>query len=389
MSDRQDHQFGPWVGVDLPTWNNWHWQLKNAIRSVDELNNILSSFTDTFIETSAVLGKVTRDLFEFKVTPHMVLSLKRGVETSIPNAMDAFRYSFVPSELEMQRMDGGNEGIDCIGEEASAVNPVPAITNFYKNRALFRVTAMCPAYCRYCFRRRMLGDGEGAWSELRVKEGLAYIADNINIDEVILSGGDPLVLSDDRLSYIVTKLKDIPHVKRLRIDTKALTMMPQRITNEFINILSDYQPFYLIGHFSHLYELTKETKLACERLANAGIPLGSHTPLLRGISDNEEALQLLMDTLVDCRVQPYYLINYIPTRWTEHFRVPVRRGIELVRHIFKTCGGLATPTYIVYLPDSGGKVPVSPQFIVDRRPEGYVFENMEGRQILYPEPLEN
>lgn len=282
-------------------------------------------------------------------------------------------------------MDFDKEGMDCIGEELSAFNPVSAITNFYRSRVLFRVTNMCPAYCRYCFRRRMVGEGLGAWNERSINEGIAYIAGNSDIHEVILSGGEPLVLSDEKLLLIIDSLKKIPHIRRLRIDSKALTMMPQRITDDFVNILRRYQPFYFIGHFSHPYELTDETKTACARLADAGIPLGSHTPLLKEITDDERTLELMMESLVDCRVQPYYLIHFIPTKWTEHFRVPLSRGVELVRYLFKNCGGLATPTLIVYLPNGGGKVPVGPDCILEKTDNGYLFESLDGRVILYPE----
>jgi len=232
----------------------------------------------------------------------------------------------------------------------------------------------------------MVGDGLGAWNENSIKEGISYIAGNPEVREVILSGGDPLILSDQKLAFIIESLRRIRHVRRLRIDSKALTMVPQRITNEFVNLLRENQPFYFIGHFSHPYELSEETKAACTRLADAGIPLGSHTPLLKGISDDEKTLSLLMESLVDSRVQPYYLIHFIPTKWTEHFRVPLSRGVELVRHLFRNCGGLATPTLIVYLPDGGGKVPVGLDCILERKDDGYLFESLDGRTILYPEP---
>jgi len=234
----------------------------------------------------------------------------------------------------------------------------------------------------------MVGEGLGAWNERSINEGISYIAGDPDVREVIISGGDPLVLSDEKLSYIISSLSRIPHVRRLRIDSKALTIMPQRITDKFLDILRKHQPFYFIGHFSHPYELSDETKAACSRLADAGIPVGSHTPLLSGINDDEQGLVSLMERLVDCRVQPYYLIHFIPTKWTQHFRVPLSRGTELIRHLFKSCGGLATPTFIVYLPEGGGKVPVAPDYIVEHRQDGYVFRSLDGKIILYPEPTE-
>lgn len=384
--NNQEHQTIPhWKNIAAEKWNRWSWQIQNAIKEVDKLNSILASFTDQRANCSSLVEKISRDGFSFKVTPHMVLSLKRAMERGVADAWSAFSASFLPVESESSRLDFDREGMDCIGEELSAFNPVPSITNFYQTRVLFRITNMCPAYCRYCFRRRMVGDGLGAWNENSINEGISYIAGNSEIREVILSGGDPLVLSDEKLSFVIESLKRIPHVRRLRIDSKALTMMPQRITDEFVSILRKHQPFYFIGHFSHPYELSEETKAACARLSAAGIPLGSHTPLLKGISDNEQTLASLMEGLVDCRVQPYYLIHFIPTKWTEHFRVPLSRGVDLVRHLFRNCGGLATPTLIVYLPNGGGKVPVGPNCILEQTDQGYVFESLDGRTILYPE----
>lgn len=380
--------FSLWDDVPAQNWNDWHWQLSNAIRTVDELNTLLSTFTTFRVTSCAVVEQIAREHFSFKITPYMLLALKRALDAGITGAWDAFRWSFIPTELESSRIEEESDGTDCIGEEMPSANPVPAITIFYKNRVLFRVTTMCPAYCRYCFRRRMVGDGLGAWDEGEVEKAIAYVASNRTVHEVILSGGDPLILSDERLAYVISALKAIPHVRRLRIDTRALTMMPQRVTDAFVNLLRRNQPFFVIGHFSHPYELTAETRAACTRLIDAGIPVKAHTPLLKGINDSEDSLVALMEMLVDCRVQPYYLIHFIPTKWTEHFRVSIARGLELIRYLHKSCGGLANPTYIVYLPEAGGKVPVAPQYIREVTPDGYLFESFDGRRILYREPAE-
>lgn len=388
MNRPSDHQFALWRDIEAKTWNDWHWQMNNAVRTVDALSRTLECFTEFRVPESSLVNEISSTHFSFKVTPYMLLALKRALDTGIAGAWDAFRWSFTPTELESSRTEEERDGTDCIGEEMPGANPVPAVTNFYKNRALFRVTSMCPAYCRYCFRRRMVGDGPEAWDDGEVQKGIAYVASNGAVHEVILSGGDPLILSDGRLSYLISALKAIPHVRRLRIDTKALTMMPQRVTDAFVDLLRRNQPLYVIGHFSHAYELTSETRAACARLIDAGVPVRAHTPLLKGINDDEDSLVTLMDMLIDCRVQPYYLIQFIPTKWTEHFRVPIARGLELVRHLYKSCGGLANPTYIVYLPEAGGKVPVAPQYIREQKPNGYVFESFDGRHILYPEPFE-
>lgn len=369
----------------MDEWNDWHWQLKNAIRDISHLNDVLSSFTDLRVISSPIVEQIAKESFSFKVTPYMVLTLKRALDSKLDGAWESFLRSFIPLAEEAPRIDQDN-GIDCIGEHLPAANPVPAVSSFYKDRALFRVTSMCAAYCRYCFRRRMVGDGSGAWNETEIQKGIAYIASNPKLHEVILSGGDPLILSDDRLACLIRALKNIPHVRRLRIDTKVLTMLPQRVTNELITLLRDNQPFYIIGHFTHPSELTQETRDACRKLADAGVPLRAHTPLLKGINDDEDLLVELMEDLVDCRVQPYYLIQFIPTKWTEHFRVPIARGRELAKHLQKTCGGLANPTYIVYLPGASGKVPVTHQYLLRRDRDGYLFEDHKGQQVMYLEP---
>jgi lysine 2,3-aminomutase len=388
MMNQSYQEIPAWKEVPCREWQRWQWQLQNSIKNIHQLNSILASFTAHRIENSPLIQNISNDGFSFKVTPHMIVALNDAMRKSVTGSWQAFAASFIPSESESARINFERDEIDCIGEELSTFNPVPAITNFYKNRVLFRVTNMCPAYCRYCFRRRMVGDQLGAWNQNSIEEGIAYVESNSAIREVIISGGDPLVLSDQKLSFIFESLRRIPHLQRLRIDSKALTMIPQRITDQFVELLRQHQPLYFIGHFSHISELSKDTRKAIAKLANAGVPLASHTPLLRGISDDEHALAALMEALVDCRVQPYYLIHFIPTKWTEHFRVPLSRAVDLVRYLFKNCGGLATPTLIVYLPDGGGKVPINPDCIVEQTADGYLFETLGGRRIFYPEPKE-
>jgi lysine 2,3-aminomutase len=388
MIQQRYQQILAWARFSHEEWCDWQWQLRHAVKSVTELNAILGTFTDARVPASSIVQAISDENFSFKVTPHMVVSLRDAIESQIPGAWDAFCCSFAPTEAESPRLEEGADGTDCIGEELVGVSPVHAITNFYGNRVLFRVTSMCPAYCRFCFRRRMVGDGAGAWDEAAIAEGLAYIGRTSTIHEVILSGGDPLVWGDRPLAFLLAELGRMPHIRRVRIDTKALTMLPQRVTQGLLDVLRGDKPLYIVAHFTHISELTSETRSALERLSGAGIPVRSHTPLLRGINDDESSLASLMEALVDLRAQPYYLIQFIPTKWTEHFRVPISRGLELLRHLQKTCGGLAVPTYIVYLPDSAGKVPITPQYLLERRPDGYLFESLHGRQVLYPEPAE-
>jgi lysine 2,3-aminomutase len=225
-----------------------------------------------------------------------------------------------------------------------------------------------------------------SWNLTAIEEGLACISEDNSIHEVILSGGDPLVLSDSRINMLLERICSNKHVRRVRFDTKVLCALPQRITAELIQILRRFVPVYIVGHFSHSYEVAERTRTACDALVNAGIPLAAHTPLLKGVNDGVDALANLFELLVDCRVRPYYLIQFIPTRWSEHFRVRISDALEIVKALGGTCSGLATPTYIVYLPDAGGKVPVLPPYLKGRDETGWVFQNLEGRTITYPEP---
>lgn len=328
-----------------------------------------------------------------RVTPAIQRAIDHARNVGVRGAEQAFQNTFLIEphgtdqearpELTIER-----DPMDGIGEDAPTSNPVPAVSMFYRcrNRALFRVTHVCPAYCAYCFRNRMVGDGP-AWDKTDIDEGLDYIASQETVAEVVLSGGDPLVLPDAKLEYIFERIATIPHVRRIRIDTRSLFMTPERITTELASLLRRHSPLYVIAHFAHAYEVSPEVEDACARLADAGVPLRAHTPLLAGVNDDAEMLIELMETLLDARVQPYYLIQYIPTAGSERFRVPIERGIEFMRELERRCGGLAIPRYIVYLPDGGGKVVVQPDRLLRRTAEGWLFRTVDGEDRLYREDL--
>jgi lysine 2,3-aminomutase len=384
-SDRTAH---PPKG-DTDNWARWEWQLGNAVQNADQLKAALAELGPAYVaEVSAITTPIPWKLFPVKITPHMLQSLKRGLAHNLPGAWEAFRASFIPSAEEAARIGDASNGRDGIGEEHRDVNPVKAITKFYENRVLFRVTAMCPAHCRYCFRRRMVTDVRGTWDEQAIEEGIQHIASDGTIKEVILSGGDPLVLGDSHIHTLLCRLREIGHVHRVRIDTRALTTLPQRFTDSLIGILQQdrqSKPVYVVGHFSHAYELEPMAHEACRRLVDAGIPVLAHIPLLRGVNDSSDQLSTLMEKLVDWRVRPYYLIQYIPTPWTEQFRVPLRRGCEIVRELHQQCSGLAIPTFIVHLPGGAGKVPVIPKYVKSKGRKGWIFRTPKG-PVLYPEP---
>jgi lysine 2,3-aminomutase len=378
-----EHSFGAETPQD-----DWTWQIRNSIRTLSELNRELATFTSHQVSDNADTAYVSNELFDFRVTPHVLAALKQGLQTNIAGAWNAFHGSFVPTEYELERGPKGNSGeADSIGEDLRQSHPAPSVTRFYRNRALLRISHMCPAYCRYCFRRRLVGDEHGAWNKADVQASMRYISTDTSISEVIISGGEPLILGDEKIGYVLDRLSEIDHIRRIRIDSKALTILPQRVTNGLVQVLRRPKLNGIVGHFTHLYELTKDVTKATSKLTEVGIPVYAHVPLLKSVNDDEVALASLMETLVDWKIRPYYLIHYIPTAWTEHFRVSIARGLELMDYLQRNCTGLAIPTFIVYLPSGEGKIQLSPSHLVRRSDEGYIFRSHNGTDVLYREPI--
>lgn len=377
-----------WKDVSLSDWMNWKWQLKNSIRSTQKLKEVLGDVSNTNISDSEILSDVTNP-FKMKLTPYIVTVVYDAIRKGNFKTANIFSNIFIPSISEIANV---NNGIDGIGEESDIVKPAPLITNFYKNRVLFFVANMCSAYCRYCFRRRKVGSHKkeeeeiGLNSEL-IQQSIQYIRNNKEIKEVIVSGGDPFILSDEKLLSILRELKEIEHIKVLRIDTKTFTTLPQRFTPELIKELKKLKPLYVVGNFLHSVELMPEVLHATSLLIDEGIPVVSHTALLKGINDDATVISELMWNLYVNRIIPYYLIQFIPTKWTEHFRVPIAKGLEIMRSLHGNLAGIANPTFIVYLPDGAGKVPILPNYILEKTGEGYYFENYEGKKVLYKEPI--
>jgi lysine 2,3-aminomutase len=381
-------EIGKWANVPTEKWDNWHWQLQNAVRTLEELRNLLDVIPGWSEEEAKIISEITRS-FEMKLTPHTVLNIFRAIKIGDHSGSKALLATFIPSINEQVRLEGS---VDSIGEEIECCKPAPLVTNFYKSRVLLFVTNMCPSYCRFCFRRRKIGDHVSEEVERAntkaLRQAMEYIRGNKAIREVIVSGGDPLTLNDDRILSLLKDLKAIEHIKVLRIDTKVLTTLPQRITPELVKGLKKLKPIYIVGNFLHSVELTPESLAAASLLIDAGIPVFSHTALLRGINDDAEIIAELMWNLYVNRIIPYYLIQFIPTKWTEHFRVPIQKGLEIMEYLHGRLSGIANPTYIVYLPDGGGKVPLLPNYLLERTAEGYYFKNFEGRKILYKEQIE-
>jgi len=266
------------------------------------------------------------------------------------------------------------------------LSPAPNLVHKYPDRVLFLVSGQCAMYCRFCTRKRKVGRPEMAVSDSTIRAGLDYIEKNRQVREVLLSGGDPLLLGDRYLEKILRSLRRIPHVEVIRIGTRVPCTLPQRVTAGLAAMLRKYHPLYINTHFNHPAEITPEASGACAILADAGIPLGCQTVLLRGINDDKEIIRDLMCRLVRIRVKPYYLFQADLARGTDHFRTPIDTGLAIMRHLIGRTSGLAVPTFAVDAPGGGGKIPLTPEYIRSLDEQSLRFTNYQGLPCSYPNP---
>jgi len=351
-------------------WNNWHWQLRNSVTTIQRLSKFLDLSVNEIRPAQAI-----NDTLPIRITPYY-LSLLDKYKADQP-----LRKSVVPVFDEFLVSKG--EASDPLSE--SHHSPVPNIVHRYPDRVLFLVTGFCSTYCRYCTRSHMVAKdkchiGLKAW-----EPGLQYIRQHPEIRDVLISGGDPLAMNDLNIEYLLSRLRDIDHVEIIRIGTKVPVVLPQRINRSLVNILKKYHPLYISIHFTHPDEITPEVKDACEKLANAGIPLGSQTVLLRGINDNVPVMKQLMHGLLKIRVRPYYLDQCDPILGSAHFRTPIDKGLEIIRGLRGHTSGYAVPQYVVDAPGGGGKIPLLPDYFQGRE-DGYVLlKNYENKIFKYPD----
>lgn len=266
-------------------------------------------------------------------------------------------------------------------------SPVTRLTHRYPDRVLLLITDRCPMYCRFCTRKRMVGRTSDI-TERTIAIGIEYIRAHKEIRDVLLSGGDPLMVSDEKLESIISRLRAIPHVEIIRIGTRFPCVLPSRITDDLCNMLKKYHPIFLNTHFNHPREITPQAKAACERLANAGIPVGCQTVLLRGVNDDPEIMKELMHKLLMMRVRPYYLYQADLTRGTNHFRTRVETGIQIMQALRGFTTGFAVPQFVIDAPGGGGKIPLMPEYVVAFGQSEIVLRNFEGRLFRYPQPTE-
>jgi len=352
-------------------WNDWHWQIRNRIRDVGTLSRMLQ------------LSQGEREALTFhsanlplSITPYYASLMDRSDPTH------PIRRAVVPVTAEYQRTAGESE--DPLSEEHTS--PVPGLVHRYPDRVLFLSTDFCSTYCRYCTRSRMVGDSKSHCSNTNQwEQAIAYIEDHSEIRDVLISGGDPLTLADERLEWLLSRLRRIAHVELLRIGTKVPVVLPQRITPALTRMLKRYHPLWMSIHFMHPEELTPEVEQACGRLADAGIPLGSQTVLLAGVNDEVDTMKRLVHGLVKIRVRPYYLYQCDPIIGSAHFRTSVQKGLEMIKGLRGHTTGYAVPTYVIDAPGGGGKIPLLPEYVVGWEGNDLLLRNYEGKTYRYPD----
>jgi len=357
-------------GVSLSDWNDWKWQVSNSFKSFGDLRRVMNLSKEEIGFEEQALNLPVR------ITPYYASLLDEN------DPMQPLRRTMVPVVNELTLSKG--EEPDPLGEEGDS--PVPLIVHRYPDRALFLVTDFCSAYCRYCTRSHMVSKKKHAGSKL-IDQAIAYIAAHSEIRDVIISGGDPLTQSDDRIEYILSNLRAIPHLEIIRIGTKIPAVLPMRVTTKLTDMLKKYHPLIMSLHFTHPDEMTPETVEACTRLADAGIPLGSQTVLLKGINDTVEVYKKLTHELLKARVKPYYLYQCDPIPGSAHFRTKVETGLELIRNLRGFTSGYAIPHYVIDAPKGGGKIPLLPEYFVGKEDGQIKLLNYKKKMYYYPDYL--
>jgi len=362
---------------DITNWSNWNWQLRNRIKSLKQLEAIftLSSSERAIMEKGFSKGK-----FPLSITPYYASLIDPN------NYTQALRRTVVPVIDEMRVTK--EEALDPLGEEST--NPVDGIIHRYPDRALFLVTNFCSVNCRYCTRSRMVGDANKQNTGLAYwQAAIDYLKAHSEIRDVVISGGDPLTLSDNQLDWLLTSIGKIKHIEIMRIGSKVPAVLPQRITKRLLKILQKHKNLYLSLHFTHPDELTVETKEACLRLSDIGIPLGSQTVLLKGINDNVPVMKKLFHELLKVRVRPYYMYQCDLIVGSSHFRTTVEKGKEIIKGLRGHTSGYAIPHYVIDAPNGGGKIPILPDYYKGKKGNQVILSNYQDKMYTYYDPSFN
>jgi lysine 2,3-aminomutase len=358
----------------LKKWTDWRWQLKHSIKDLKTFEKL----TDiSFSKKEKEKFSETIKKFPMSITPYYLSLIDSDDYSSDP----IFKQSFPdPSELIIQRDDIE----DPLAEDTDS--PVSGITHRYPDRLLFLVSNTCSMYCRHCTRKRKVGDIDSIPSKKKVMKGIEYIKKTPQVRDVLLSGGDPFLLSTDYLDWILKKLQEIDHVEVIRIGTRTPAVLPYRITDDLVNMLKKHKPLWINTHFNHPRELTTSAKKALDRIADAGIPLGNQSVLLAGVNDCPRIMKKLVQKLVKNRVRPYYLYQCDLSEGLNHFRTPVSKGIEIMENLIGHTSGFAVPRYVIDAPGGGGKIPVMPEYLISWGTNKVILRNYEGVITTYKEP---
>lgn len=369
---RDYQQISLYKDVNPLDWEDWHWQIKNRICTKDALSEIIKLSPEEEKGIDKAKGRLA-----MAITPYWGTLL----DPEDPNC--PIRRQAVPVADESAVTP--HEMTDPCAEDRDS--PAPHLVHRYPDRVLLLATDHCAMYCRHCTRRRLVGDHEDkdAQGPNRFDAAIEYIKSNRKIRDVLISGGDPLTLEDDVLENLLSKIRSISHIEFLRIGTRIPVALPQRITEQLVNMMKKYSPIWMSIHFNHPKEITKRCKIACDMLSEAGIPLGSQSVLLKGVNDRPYIMKKLVHELLQIRVRPYYIYQCDPVRGTQHFRTPVATGINIMEKLRGHTSGYAVPTYVIDGPGGGGKIPVGPNYILSQAKGKYVLRNYKGKIYTYLE----
>ena len=370
--DRRDNWYkgqGYWSDVPEEKWKSWRWQLQNRITSVEQL--------EKYIDLTPEEKAGTR-FAEFKLSLAITPYFFNLIDPKDPNC--PVRLQMIPRAGETRTAP--EELLDPVGEESTM--PVEGLVHRYPDRVLFLVTDRCASYCRYCTRSRLVSNAQDYNFHPSFEAGLEYIENHPEVRDVLLSGGDPLLLNDTKLDYLLGRLRAIPHVEFIRIGSRIPVFLPQRINDKFCEVLKKHGPIWMSIHVNHPKECTEELYQACQRLSFSGTPIGNQSVLLNGVNDNPEIYRSLIHRLLMMRVRPYYLYQCDLITGSSHFRTSVEKGVEIIRALRGNTTGYAIPQFVIDAPGGGGKVPINPDYVEKVTEDEIVLRNYEGRLFRYP-----
>lgn len=352
-------------------WMDWHWQVAHRLSTVEEIAQVVNLSDQEKEDIQKVMGG-----FRVGITPYYASLMDPD------DPRDPVRMQAVPTLKEMHR--SAADDADPLHEDSDS--PAPGLTHRYPDRVLFLITDQCSMYCRHCTRRRLAGETDGARSKAEIDACIDYIRRTPEVRDVLLSGGDALLVEDDKLEYIIKELRAIDHVEIIRIGSRTPVVMPMRITDELCAMLKKYHPIWLNTHFNHPKEMTPTAMEACRKLADAGVPLGNQSVLLRGVNDCKYIMLDLVHKLVQNRVRPYYIYICDLSVGIEHFRTTMAKGVEIMEALRGHTSGFCVPTFVIDAPGGGGKTPVMPQYVISETPDKIILRNYEGVITTYTQP---